>query len=82
MGSGDVDVGLGDDAHPEVVEGASQEARERRDEGHGAVAALGTNTDLGEISNIKVSVGLEKKITKEKDLKRRICEFLPRKKRT
>ena len=46
VGSGDVDVGLGDDAHPQVVEGSGDEAGERGDEHHGTVAAGGADADL------------------------------------
>ena len=41
MGPDHVDVGLGDDAHPEVVKGPGQEAGEGGDEGDGPVPAGG-----------------------------------------
>ena len=46
MGPGDVDVGLGDDAHAEVVEGAGPEAGEGRGEGDGAVTASKADGNL------------------------------------
>ena len=39
MGADDIDVGLGDDAHPEVVKGSRQKGRKGRDKGHATVAA-------------------------------------------
>jgi len=46
VGSGHVQVGLADDAHAEVVKGAGEEAGEGGGEGHRAVTAGHTNTNL------------------------------------
>ena len=39
-----VDVGLGDDAHPQVVEGPGEEGSESADEGNGSVPAGNSDT--------------------------------------
>ena len=41
-----VEVGAGDDAHAEVVEGAGEEAGEGGDEGHGAASAGQSDANL------------------------------------
>ncbi len=53
MRSGDVNVGLGDDAHAEVVESSSQEARERGQERDRAVTTRQANCHL-EVKSMRI----------------------------
>ena len=46
MGADDVEVGLRDDAHSEIVEGAGEEAGKGGGEGHAAISASDADANL------------------------------------
>ena len=49
MGSAEIDVGLGDGGHADLVVGARQEGRKGGDKGHGATSSLAANGDAHQV---------------------------------